>query len=123
MKDNTIFKNPIFIMLSATFACFLWGSAFPSLKFSYNALNLSDAPFYYKLQFAGYRFLLASLMIFAFIIVTRIDLKITLKNLKSLFILGLVQTGFQYLFFYVGLSNTSAIKGSIMKVCDVVLRD
>lgn len=114
MKDHSIFKNPVFIMLSATFACFLWGSAFPSLKFSYNALNLSGAPFYYKLQFAGYRFLLASSMIFAFIFITKINLKITFKNLKHLFILGLIQTGFQYLFFYVGLSNTTAIKGSIM---------
>ena len=114
MKNHSIFNNPILIMIGATFACFLWGSAFPSLKFSYNALNLGNAPFYYKLQFAGYRFLLASSMIFAFIIITKINLKVTKKNLLHLLILGLIQTGFQYLFFYIGLSNTSAIKGSIM---------
>lgn len=114
MKNESIFKNPIFIMITATFACFLWGSAFPSLKFSYEALNLSNSPFYYKLQFAGYRFLLASLMIFAYILIAKINIKITLKNLSYLFILGLIQTGLQYLFFYIGLSNTTAIKGSIM---------
>lgn len=114
MKDHSTFKNPLFIMLTATFACFLWGSAFPSLKFSYNALNLNGAPFYYKLQFAGYRFLLASSMIFAFIFISKINIKISRKSLFHLFMLGLIQTGLQYLFFYVGLSNTTAIKGSIM---------
>ncbi len=114
MKDHAIFKNPIFIMLSASFACFLWGSAFPSLKYSYGILGLGDAPFYYKLQFAGYRFLLASSMIFLFILLSKVNLRITKKDLSRLFILGLVQTGLQYLFFYIGLSNTTAIKGSIM---------
>lgn len=114
MKNENILNKPVVIMLLATFTCFLWGSAFPSIKISYSMLGIADSPFYIKLQFAGYRFLLASLMIFAFMLIMRMNLRITKKDIKYLLALGLFQTGIQYLFFYVGLSNTPGVKASII---------
>jgi len=34
-EEDNIFTHRIFVPLLALFACFLWGSAFPSLKISY----------------------------------------------------------------------------------------
>lgn len=114
MNTENMLKKPIVIMLLASFTCFLWGSAFPSIKISYNMLGIADSPFYIKLQFAGYRFLLASLMIFAFMLIMKMNLRVTKKDILYLLALGLFQTGIQYLFFYVGLSNTPGVKASII---------
>ncbi len=113
MSDK-FYKHPIAIFALATFACALWGSAFPSLKVSYAALDIGGAGWATKLQFAGYRFFLAAVYMLAFILVTKRKLKITKQVILPLVALGIVQTSLQYLFFYNGLANTTGVKGSIM---------
>jgi drug/metabolite transporter (DMT)-like permease len=108
------FKQPIVIFIMATIACFLWGSAFPAIKISYEMLGIGNAGSMVKLQFAGYRFFLAGLYLLAFVLYQKRSLKIPKGGLKRLIGLGLIQTSFQYLFFYIGLSNTTGIKGSII---------
>lgn len=49
-----------------------------------------------------------------FILYQKRALGIPKGALNKIFVLGLLQTAFQYLFFYIGLSNTSGIKGSII---------
>lgn len=108
------FKKPAVIFMMATIACLLWGSAFPAIKVSYSMLGIGDAGSIVKLQFAGYRFFLAGLYLLAYILYKKRPLAIPKKALPSLMFLGIVQTTLQYLFFYVGLSNTSGIKGAIL---------
>jgi drug/metabolite transporter (DMT)-like permease len=108
------FKNSAIIFMMATIACLLWGSAFPAIKVSYNMLGIGGASPIVKLQFAGYRFFLAGLYLLVFIFYKKKPLGIRKDMVLPLMFLGLVQTTLQYLFFYVGLSNTSGIKGAII---------
>lgn len=113
-QKANIFRKPLVIALLATFSCFLWGSAFPSLKVSYGLLNIADSPWSVKMQFAGYRFFLASLLIFAFMMITRMDWKLKRSEFLPLLTLGIFQTTIQYIFFYVGIGNTTGVIGSIL---------
>lgn len=108
------FNQPVIIFIMATIACFLWGSAFPAVKTGYDMLGIGGAAPMVKLQFAGYRFFLAGLYLLLFIVIQKRDLSVPKGSFRTLFVLGLIQTTFQYLFFYIGLSNTSGIKGSII---------
>lgn len=110
---NTL-KKPLVIALLATFCCFLWGSAFPSLKISYALLNIGDSPWMVKMQFAGYRFFLASLLIFAFMAVSRMDMSIRKGEFLPMLTLGIFQTTIQYIFFYIGIGNTTGVIGAII---------
>jgi len=110
-----IFTNSYILMALALISCFLWGSAFPSIKVGYRLLSIGAEDTYEKIVFAGYRFFLSSMMIFAFCLVTGRSLKLKKKShLPKVFFLGILQTTIQYTFFYIGLSNTSGTLGSIL---------
>lgn len=113
MLENK-FTRPSVIFALATIACLLWGSAFPAIKVSYEMLGIGQSGSFVKLQFAGYRFFLAGLYLLLYLLFKKKDLGLPRGVFKSLLILGLIQTTFQYLFFYVGLSNTTGIKGAII---------
>lgn len=106
--------NSIIVMLFALIACFLWGSAFPCIKIGYKLFHISSTNTYGKILFAGYRFFIASIMIFLTCFIARYSVKVNKINFMRLIILGLIQTFFQYIFFYIGLSNTTSVKGSII---------
>lgn len=113
-SNEKVFKREFVIVFLALFSCFLWGSAFPSIKIGYILFSISQDNTYLKILFAGYRFFIASCMIFLFCKVTLPSLKINKNDILKLFILGIFQTCIQYIFFYLGLSNTTGIKGSII---------
>jgi len=115
LKFN-IFTNKYSVVILSILACILWGSAFPSLKVSYSILEIENSGAFIKMLFASYRFMLASFMLFIFII-----LKSGIKRLKlkrrdyfHLLTLGLIQTFAQYAFFYNGLAKTTGVKASIL---------
>lgn len=107
-------RHSLVIAVIATFSCFLWGSAFPSLKISYQLLGIADSPWAVKMQFAGYRFLLASMLIFIYMTFAKMPLLPKRSEIKPMVILGLFQTTIQYIFFYVGVGNTTGVMGSIL---------
>lgn len=114
MKNENVFKNIYVIMILALICCFLWGSAFPSVKIGYEVFSIGVGDTYKKLVFAGYRFFLSSMMIFLFCALTGRSLKVKKQDILKVTFLGIMQTSIQYLFFYIGLSNTSGTKGSIL---------
>lgn len=113
-RTARLFKQPALIILFASLSCFLWGSAFPALKYSYAVLGIKGAPYTTDLQFAGYRFLTSAALIMVFMLVGRQSFKIKIKDLPQVALLGLLQTTLQYFLFYVGLSHTTGVKGSII---------
>ena len=113
-KKSVIFNKSYMLMILALISCFLWGSAFPCVKLGYDVFYISGSNTYQKILFAGYRFLVSAIMVFTFCIITRRSLKVRKEDILKLAFLGVVQTSIQYVFFYIGLSNTSGTKGAIL---------
>ncbi|MBS4537315.1 DMT family transporter [Clostridium sp. D2Q-11] len=115
MDKKELLTNKLYVVIIALICSILWGSAFPVLKISYDKLRILPEDIYSKILFAGMRFFIASILIFILVVVfLKISIKINKQTLKSLLILGLLQTSLQYFFFYNGLAYTTGIKGSIL---------
>ncbi|HZK10406.1 MAG TPA: DMT family transporter [Clostridia bacterium] len=113
-SKGNIFQNPYLVTALALFSCFLWGSAFPTIKVGYELFAISGSNTYGKILFAGYRFFLAAFLILTFCLLTGREIKIRKGQIKGLLLLGLLQTAINYTFFYIGVSNISGTKGSIL---------
>lgn len=118
MKDtctsiHNIFTRPAAIALLALLTCALWGSAFPAIKEGFALLQIEDAGS--KILFAGYRFFLAGLLTLVFFSIKEGKL-LTIKksSIPGIMVQGLLQTTVQYVCFYIGLSNTTGTKGSVI---------
>lgn len=109
------------ILLPALLCTLLWGSAFPSVKSGYALFGIGDDAAS-KLFFAGWRFMLAGAAVLAVSAVMNKKLLIPKRSLwKGILLLGLVQTTMQYVFFYIGLSNTTGVKGSVITAMSTFL--
>ena len=103
------------IILIACICCFLWGSAYPSIKIGYKLFNISTNDIYGKFVFAGYRFFIAGLIVLLFEIINKRNIFVLKKiELVQVSVLGILQTTLQYIFFYIGLSHTTGVRGSIL---------
>lgn len=117
---KSILENPKMVMPSAMLCCLLWGSAFPLVKIGFSWLNISSEDIPTEILYAGLRFTLAGVI--AIIITSLISgkfLRPTVKSLPKVFSLSMFQTILQYLFFYIGLSNTSGVKASVIEAMNV----
>ncbi|OMQ19985.1 DMT family transporter [Serratia oryzae] len=114
-RSPLLFTNKKFVFFGATFCCLLWGSAYPAIKNGYELFNISPDDIPSKMVFAGYRFLLAGLVLLMFAVASGKSIT-NMKPLhyKQMAILGLTQTSLQYVFFYIGLAYTTGVAGSIM---------
>lgn len=118
MSDSASFftRKPVVVSL-ALLACMLWGSAYPAIKNGYAMFNITADDTASKLLFAGYRFFIAGIVVLIFSACTnsvRAVFNISARNFFRLFMLGMVMTALQYTFFYIGLSHTTGVKGSIL---------
>ena len=114
MEKNFLQRGPIIILL-ALFCTILWGTAYPAVKIGYELFAIDSANDFGKLLFAGLRFTLAGLMTLAVSVILQKKLVIPQRqHWCGIALLGLVQTTGQYIFFYLGLSNTTGVKGSIL---------
>ena len=113
-KNNKFFSNPLFITLTALLCCALWGSATPAIKIGYE-LMLPDKDVPSTILFAGIRFFFAGILTVVIFSVARKKVLVPkATNLGRIGIVSAVQTVLQYIFFYVGLANTSGVKGTIL---------
>jgi drug/metabolite transporter (DMT)-like permease len=112
-RDN-LFTWPPAVFFWALVCALLWGSAFPMVKTGFVMLDIQHSTGG-KLYFAAYRFLLAGVMIFAGVLVSRRSILLSRKrDYTAMVLTGLLQTTLQYTFFYIGLSNTTGVKASII---------
>lgn len=119
-SKKSILENPKMVLPSAMLCCLLWGSAFPLVKIGFSWLNISSEDIPTEILYAGLRFTLAGVI--AIIITSLISgkfLRPTMKSLPKVFSLSMFQTILQYLFFYIGLSNTSGVKASVIEAMNV----
>lgn len=110
------FNNTTLRVLLCTLCCALWGSAIPVIKIGYRFLQIDPADIPSQILFAGIRFFFSGVLT---IIIGSVISKgfIYPKSAASLFRttkLSVFQTMIQYVFFYIGLANTTGVKSSIL---------
>lgn len=108
----------------AALCCILWGSAYPGVKSGYELLEIGAGDTAEKLLFAGLRFSIAGAAVLLWGLVSRPRSGARGRfpapaDLGRIALLGFFQTTVEYVFFYIGLSNTSGAKGSIMNATGV----
>lgn len=109
-----ILDSKLGIVVTAVFCNLLWGSAYPSIKIGYSLFNITDSVAQ-KLFFAGLRFAAAGIMVLAAAIAVNKKVPVlNRKNAAKITVIGLIYTALQYVFFYIGLSNTTGANGSIV---------
>ena len=111
-KDK-IFTNTFFVTAAAILCCALWGSATPFIKIGYELiLPAKDTPSI--ILFAGTRFTLAGIItILIYSIARRKFLYPKKENISRIAVVSAFQTVIQYVFFYIGLANTTGVKGTV----------
>lgn len=115
MDNSKVYTNRINIIIIAIICTFLWGSAFPAVKVGYEIFNIAPDDIGGKLLFAGYRFFLAGIFVLILQIATKQNIfKLTFKEIGEISLLGFGQTTIQYIFFYLGMTYTTGVRGSII---------
>lgn len=105
----------------ALICCFLWGSAFPSIKVGYVLFNIDGDDSYSQILFAGIRFFLAGIMVIltGSFLQKRVLYPKNRVEIGRTALLSLFQTILQYTLFYIGLAHTSGVKSSILIAVNV----
>lgn len=124
MKEDKeqLMQKTIVVWLGALLCCVLWGSAFPCIKIGYQLFQIGSDQTATQILFAGCRFALAGIL--ALVIGSLLRGKILVPKKQSygkIVKLCLFQTVAQYVFFYIGLANTSGVKASIIEAVNVFI--
>ena len=114
MKETkNIFTNPVVVILGALLCCLLWGSATPAIKTA-SALLIPEPGVSSTILFAGIRFTMAGIItVLIYSVARKRFLYPKLSNMPRVLTVGAFQTVIQYIFFYVGLTLTTGVKGTI----------
>ena len=114
MKEKqNIFTHPLFITLAALLCCALWGSATPAIKTG-SPLLIPQNHVPSTILFAGIRFTAAGIItILIYSLARRKFLVPKKENVGKILTVSTFQTVIQYIFLYVGLANTTGVKGTI----------
>ena len=101
--------------LTAVFCCVLWGSASPAIKIAYELFQIGPEDTASRVMLAGGRFITAGIMTILVGSLLRRQFLVPKKSSWGMIsILGLVQTVFQYYFFFMALANTTGVRGSLV---------
>ena len=92
--------------LRAVLACLLWGSAFAGAKIGFEYAD--------PILLSGMRFTLAGLLLIPVLIVTKVDVRNSLKHWKFMLLFAFLQTFLQYGLFFLGLNKVSASTSAII---------
>ena len=112
-QKKNIFTNPLVLALCALICCALWGSATPAIKTA-SALLIPESGVPSTILFAGIRFFMAGIITIAIYSIARKKLLVFKKeNIGRVLTVASFQTVIQYIFFYVGLTYTTGVKGTI----------
>jgi drug/metabolite transporter (DMT)-like permease len=115
----SFFTRPRHVFLLAGLCCLLWGSAYPAIKQGYALLHISRNDLAAQILFAGYRFVGAGAWLLIFAKLTGKHLRLEGAQVGQLAALGVFQTTLQYIFFYIGIANTTGVKASILNTSGV----
>lgn len=118
--NEKFMKKTIVVWVGALICCALWGSAFPCIKLGYSWMQIAGDDSATQILYAGVRFVLAGVLVVIFGSLMRKKVLFPRKKSWSRIVkLCMLQTVLQYLFFYIGLANTSGVKASIIEGMNV----
>lgn len=104
----------VYAVLCAVFCNVLFGSAIPMIKLGYAYFGISDGMFS-KILYAGVRFFISGVVLMIANCVIEHRLPVIAKGNKvNVVLLALTYTFLQYMFLYVGYSNTSGTLASVI---------
>lgn len=113
-KTSQLLQRPVIVCFLALLCTALWGSAFPCIKTGYRLFHIASEDTASQLLFAGMRFFLAGILVILFgSLLQRKVLLFRKSALPKIGVVSLFQTILQYVFFYIGLAHTTAVKSSI----------
>lgn len=119
-KSEKFFSNTFVVWAGALVCCFLWGSAFPSIKIGYSLFQIESTQIASQILFAGVRFFLAGILAVIIGSVARRNFLFPKREAwGKVFKLSSFQTIGQYVFFYIGLAFTTGVRGSIVEGTNV----
>lgn len=113
-------QKTIVVWIGALLCCALWGSAFPCVKIGYRLFDIASEDVATQILFAGCRFTLAGVL--TILLGSLLNRRVLIPKKESIgkvLKLCMMQTVVQYLFFYVGLANTTGVKASIIEGVNV----
>ena len=117
---KSVLQNGVVLFLTAVLCTALWGGAFPAIKIGYDIFHITGEDTGMQIIFAGIRFFLAGCLAW---VIGSLGFRKALIPQKTtmgyIFILAMLQTYLQYLFFYVGLARTTGVKASIIEAMNV----
>lgn len=113
--NDRIFKNKFITGIIAVFCAIMWGSTAPSIKMGMDLFRIGQEDIFSQIFFAGVCFTISGiiLLIIPFFKSYK-SLAIKRRQLRDTIFIGLVQTGLQYVFLYIGISNTTGFKASVL---------
>ena len=118
--SSSLYQSRAGVFALAALCCLLWGSAYPAIKGGYALLDIQAADVASQVLFAGWRFVLAGLILLAAAAALRKPvLTLDGSGWRQVALLGFAQTAVQYVFFYVGLAHATGVKSSIMNATGV----
>ena len=114
-ERKNFITTPLGIGLLACLCCLLWGSATPAIKIGYEWFGIASGDVASRILFAGIRFVLAGILTVIFGSILAGKFLFPQKSSWGMVCsLGMVQTVFQYIFFYMGLAYTTGVKSAII---------
>lgn len=114
-EKKSFVTKPLGIGLLACLCCLLWGSATPAIKIGYEWFGIEADDVASRILFAGVRFIIAGVLTVIFgSIIAKKPLIPKKSSWGMICKLGMVQTVFQYIFFYMGLAYTTGVKSAII---------
>lgn len=115
-------KNKKYAIFISLFCMLLWGSAIPMIKSLYTMLEIAPDDTGSKILIAGLRFFIAGILTIIYYYLFS-DEKIRKKdiNFRFIILMAIVQITLQYIFYYIGLSNTLGVKASIIQASNAFI--
>lgn len=123
MTDHrSLFQRPVWIVVFALTAAFVWGWAYPLIKLGFAAFQITPDMTGSKMLFAGIRFFCSGLIILAVAASRHSNFRLRTSQ-AGWFMLtfALLNTTLHYAFFYFGLSHGPGSRSAILNSMSVFL--
>lgn len=117
-----LIKEKKWAIILSLFVMLLWGSAIPLIKVTYHEAGILPHDTGGKILIAGIRFFMAGILTFIyFLIFNKEKVEREKINFKFIFLLAMIQTCLQYMFYYIGLSNTLGSLAAVIQASNAFI--